>query len=234
MRYLNLAHSDAHVTFFCKNHQGDAVARIIRTCRAFIDAHPSEKFRLRLATGLVGVAAAANEEVLKNEMLMTVLGYGTIFLIVLFTYRSLMAAALMLLPLALANVIANAYMGSRGIGLNLQTLPVITIGIGFGIDYALYVVSRVIEEIPDSGDLEDAVCRALESSGKAVTFTVLVLSLATLAWTASDIRFNAEMGLLLAIWMIVSFLASVTLLPALLLIARPRFLLRGSQLAIGP
>src|SRR5712692_7171100 len=49
MRYLNLAHSDAHVTFFCKNHQGDAVARIFRTCREFIDAHPSEKFRLRFS-----------------------------------------------------------------------------------------------------------------------------------------------------------------------------------------
>jgi hypothetical protein len=223
-RYLNLAHSDAHVTFFCRNHQGDVVARIIQRCREFIAAHPSDKFRLRLASGLVGVTAAANEAVLKNELLMTVLGYGTIFLIVLFAYRSAVAAGLMILPLVLANLIANAYMGWRGIGLNLQTLPVITIGIGFGIDYALYVTSRVIEELPAAADLDSAVRRALETSGKALTLTVVCLALATLAWTFSDIRFNAEMGLLLAIWMIVSFLASVTLLPALLLVFRPRFL----------
>ncbi|MGH7899872.1 MAG: efflux RND transporter permease subunit, partial [Candidatus Binatia bacterium] len=57
-RYLNLAHSDAHVTFFCRNHQGDTVARIIRRCRDFIAAHPSDRFQFRLATGLVGVTAA--------------------------------------------------------------------------------------------------------------------------------------------------------------------------------
>jgi uncharacterized protein len=179
------------------------------------------------------LTAAANEEVLKNEMLMTLLGYGTILLVVFFTYRSLVAALLALVPLLLANLIANAYMGWRGIGLNIQTLPVITIGIGFGIDYALYVTSRVIEELRAAGALDVAVQRALETSGKAIGFTVVCLALSTLAWTASDIRFNAEMGLLLAIWMVVSFLASVTLLPALFLVLQPRFLDRNRLMVEG-
>ncbi|MGH7821265.1 MAG: MMPL family transporter, partial [Candidatus Binatia bacterium] len=129
--------------------------------------------------------------------------------------------------LVLANVIGNATMGWRGVGLNLQTLPVITIGVGFGVDYGVYITSRVIEELPALGTIEAAVRRALESAGKAVTFTAGSLAVATLAWAGSDIRFNAEMGMLLALWMLVSFLAAVTLLPALLLILKPRFLTRS-------
>ncbi len=223
-RYLDLGHQNSHVSFFCRNHQGDTVARLVERCREFIGAHPSEKVRFRLATGLVGVTAASNEEVLKNDLLMSVLGYGAIFVIVLFTYRSLVAALLSLVPLFLANGAANAYMGWRNVGINLQALPVITIGIGFGIDYALYIVSRVIEELRAAESLEAAVQRALETSGKAVTFTVVSFAVATLAWGFSDVRFNAEMGLLLCIWMTVSFLASVTLLPALVISLRPRFL----------
>jgi predicted RND superfamily exporter protein len=231
-RYLNLAHSETPVVFFCRSHQGDVVARLVARCREFIAAHPMRDASFEMASGLVGVTAASNEEVLKNDILMSVLGYGMIFLIVLFTYRSFSAALLMLLPLFLANAVANAYMGARNLGLNLQTLPVITIGVGFGIDYGLYLVSRIIEELEsDESTLDGAIHRAITTSGKAVTFTVLCLSTATLAWTMSDIRFNAEMGLLLAMWMVVSFLASMTLLPALLLVLRPRFLTKRERSA---
>jgi uncharacterized protein len=229
-RFLDLSYTNSHVTFFCRNHQGDSVARIVGRARAFVAAHPSDKVSLRLATGLVGVTAAANEAVVTNDVLMNVLGYGTIFLIVLFTYRSFVAASLMMVPLLLANAVANAWMGWRNIGINLQTLPVITIGIGFGIDYALYIVSRALEELEttetsaDGDAVAGAVERALQTSGKAVTFTVVSFGLATLAWSASSIRFNAEMGLLLFLWMVVSFLAAVTLLPVLLVWLKPRFL----------
>ena len=99
----------------------------------------------------------------------------------------------------------------------------VTVGVGFGIDYALYIVSRIIEEHRLGMGLDDAVRTALATSGKAVTFTALTMILGTLFWTMSSLRFSAEMGLLLALWMGVSFLATMTLLPVLVALFKPRF-----------
>jgi uncharacterized protein len=228
-KYLDPSYTNAHVTFFCRNHQGDTVARIIKRARDFIEQNPSDKIDYRLAGGLIGVTAAANEEILRNDILMNVLGFGTIFVIVVFTYRSFVAAILMMVPLFLANGVINAYLGYRHFGINLQSLPVVTVGVGFGIDYGLYIVSRAIEEYREQADVTHAVRRAVETSGKAVTFTAVSLALATLAWAGSDIRFNSEMGLLLFLWMTISFLSTLSLLPALLVIIRPKFILREGR-----
>jgi uncharacterized protein len=226
VKYLDPSYTNAHVTFFCRNHQGDNVKRVIERCRDFIAANVTDesKVDLRLAGGLIGVTAAANEEILKNDILMNLLGFGTIFVIVVFTYRSFVAAILMIVPLLLANGWINAYLGFMNFGINLQSLPVVTVGVGFGIDYGLYIVSRSVEEYADHGDAEQAVARAVGTSGKAVTFTAISLIIATMSWAFSEIRFNADMGLLLALWMTISFLSTVTLLPALLVIVEPKFM----------
>jgi predicted RND superfamily exporter protein len=175
---------------------------------------------------MIGVTAAANEEIVKNDILMNVLGIATIYLILLFTYRSFAAGVYMLLPLFVSNAFVNAYMSTRNIGVNLHTLPVVTVGIGFGIDYGLYIVSRIIEEIRVCGDLYESVKTALCTTGKGVTFTAVTMVMSTMFWTTSNIRFDAEMGGLLAIWMAISFVASQTLMPVLILIFKPRFITR--------
>jgi hypothetical protein len=223
-KYLDPSYTMAHVTFFLRNHQGDTVARIIKRAREYVERFPSNKVDFRLAGGLIGVTAAANEEILKNDILMNFLGFGTIFLILLFTYRSFVAGILMLIPLFLANGVINAYIGFRNLGINLQSLPVVTVGVGFGIDYGLYIVSRAIEEYRDHRDFVVAVQRGIQTAGKAVTFTAVSLAVSTLAWAFSNIRFNSEMGLLLFLWMTISFLSTMTLLPALMVIVEPKFM----------
>jgi predicted RND superfamily exporter protein len=226
-RFLDPSYTTSHVTFFARNHQGDNVERIIREAEAFVKENPMEKADFRMAGGLIGVTAAANREILKNDILMQLLGFGTIFLIVMFTYRSAVAALTMMIGLFLANGVVNAYMGYRGIGINLQSLPIVTVGVGFGIDYALYIVSRSVEEY--KGDVTEAVRLGLASAGKAVTFTAITLVMATLLWAFSNIRFCSEMGLLLALWMAISFLGSCTFLPALLVLLKPKFFLRAAE-----
>jgi predicted RND superfamily exporter protein len=188
----------------------------------------------RLAGGLIGVLAAANEELVRNDLLMNVLGFGTIYLILLFTYRSFVAGIYMLLPMLISNLFVNAYMSVHGIGVNLHTLPLVTVGVGFGIDYALYIVSRIIEEMRVKHDLEAATKEALCTSGKSVTFTAVTMIMSTALWTFSHIRFDAEMGGLLAIWMGISYVGSQTLLPVLILVLKPKFILReaGERVAV--
>jgi len=189
------------------------------------------KAMFKLAGGLIGVLAAANEELVRNDALMNFLGFFTMWMIMLFTYRSFAAGFYLLAPLFLSNILVNAYMAINDIGVNIHTLPLVTVGLGFGIDYGLYIVSRVIEEIRVRGDLLDSVREALVTSGKAVTFTAVTMIISTAFWISSHIRFNAEMGLLLAIWMGVSYVGSQTLLPVLILMFRPRFIMKESRYA---
>ena len=183
------------------------------------------KAAYRLAGGLIGVLAAANDELVRNDLLMNLLGFGTIYVILLFTYRSFAAGIYMLLPMVISNGFVMAFMSVRGIGVNLHTLPLVTVGVGFGIDYALYIVSRIIEEIRVKHDLYEAVKEALCTSGKSVTFTAVTMIMSTALWTFSHIRFDAEMGGLLAIWMGISYVGSQTLLPVLILIFKPGFIM---------
>jgi uncharacterized protein len=223
-RFMEPNFNNTAIFFYCKNHRGPTIRRIIARAQQFIAENPLQDARFRLAGGLIGVLAAANEEMVRNDVTLNVVGYVTIFLVICLTYWSVVAGIYMIVPLLIANEVVNAYMGARGIGINVQTLPVVTVGVGFGIDFAFYVVSRVREELANVDSIEAATLAALRTAGKAVTFTALTMIAGILFWTFSSIRFDAEMGLLLALWMAVSFLASVTLLPASLVAFAPRFL----------
>lgn len=228
-RVIDYKYRAAPIRFYCTDHKGENIRRVINRAREYIDTHPLETARFRLAGGPIGVLAAANEELLKNDILVNILGFGTIFLVLVVTYRSFMAGVYMITPLLVANAVINAYMGARDIGINIHTLPVVTVGVGFGIDYAFYIVSRMLEEIRRQAALPEAVRLSIATSGKAVTFTAITMILGTLFWTFSSLRFSAEMGLLLALWMGVSFLATVTLLPVLIAVFKPRFIVRERQ-----
>ena len=180
---------------------------MLRTQRFFDEPqHQVPGVHFALAAGIIGELAAANQEIIDNDLLLNVLAFATIYIILLATYRSFMAGIYLLFPLALANAAINAYMGAHDIGININTLPVVTVGVGFGIDYSIYIVSRIIEELAEGHELKLSTYTALVTSGKAVAFTALTLVASVLFWYWSSIRFDAEMGLLLAVWMFVSML----------------------------
>ncbi|MGH7947974.1 MAG: MMPL family transporter, partial [Candidatus Binataceae bacterium] len=219
------------MTVYCKDREGENVQRLVKRTELFFSdpARTVKNVHFALAAGIIGQIAAANQEILDNDLLLNVLAFTTIYLIILFTYRSFMAGIYLLFPLALANAAINAYMGANDIGINVNTLPVVTVGVGFGIDYAIYVVSRIIEERALGRNLEDATFASLTTSGKAVAFTALTLVASVLFWYWSDIRFDAEMGLLLAVWMFVSMLGAMTILPVMIVTFKPRFLEREME-----
>jgi hypothetical protein len=225
-RFIDSKLRAAPIWFYCTDHKSENIRRIINRAREFIAANQIEPARFLLAGGRLGVLAAANEELLKNDILVNVLGFATIFLILVVTYRSFVAGVYMLIPLLVANAVVNAYMGARNIGININTLPVVTVGVGFGIDYGLYIVSRIIEEYKTDRSLPEAVRLAVATSGKSVSFTAITMIFGTLLWMFSHIRFNSEMGILLALWMGISFLATMTLLPVMIVVLKPRFVLR--------
>ena len=228
-------HDATQVTVYCKNREGESVQRVVaRTQNFFKDpTHAVNGVNFALAAGIIGELAAANQEILDNDVLLNVLAFAAIYVIILVTYRSFAAGLYLLFPLILANAAINAYMGAHDIGINVNTLPVVTVGVGFGIDYAIYVVSRIIEELAVGAEIKEATYRALITSGKAVAFTALTLVASVLFWYWSSIRFDAEMGLLLAVWMFVSMLGAMTILPVLIVTFNPGFIRREMRRLIA-
>ena len=120
-------------------------------------------------------------------------------------------------------------MGLKGIGLNINTLPVATIAIGIGVDYGVYFLSRVKEQFGGDQDMWFAIKIAMETTGKAICFTALTVGLGVVFWAFSDIRFQAEMGLLLTLATILHLLGTLILLPALVMVFQPKFITRSAS-----
>lgn len=223
-QYFTPDFTAAPVTFYCHDHAVEHVQSLIRTARDFIDAHPLTHARFRLAGGFIGIMAAIYDEILQSQGLMTLASFLVMLIVVALTYGSLTAGVLLTLPVGCANLIVNAYMAARGIGLDLNTLPVIAVGVGFGIDYGVYITSRAREAIAEGAGMEAALRVSLTGAGRTVAFTAGTLALGTLCFAVTELRFASEMAVLLVIWMLTSAAASLLVLPPLLLVLRPRFM----------
>jgi uncharacterized protein len=119
-------------------------------------------------------------------------------------------------------MLSLAYMALRGIGLNLNTLPVQSVGVGIGVDYAIYIVDRIRQECADTADIDEAVRRAVRTTGMAVSFTATCIVGGIVLWSFSNLRFQAEMAQLLSILMVINMLGAITMVPALYAVFRPK------------
>ena len=155
-------------------------------------------------------------------------------IIILFVAIAFFAGILFVIPLVASNYLTFAYMAYRDIGMNVNTLPISALGIGLGVDYGIYIVSRMKEEYAKVKDYRQASINALSTAGGAVLFTGTTLIAGVIFWYfLSSLRFQAEMGLLLAIWMFVSMLGGMVLIPTVVAIFRPKFIAKAGGPGAG-
>jgi len=224
-RFITPDSRHANIAIYLKDHRGETLRAVEDRLRTFVDQNPMDHARFRLAGGFGGLLAAVNDVIVRTEGLVTLLAFGTVFLFCWLAYRSLLAGVLFLVPLVLSNYLTLSLMGIRRIGLDVNVLPVISLGVGLGVDYGLYVVSRIQEEFQVLGDLRSAILRAIATSGKAVFFTAATMTVSTAFWGFSFLRFQADMGVLLVFWLAISMLGGLVLLPALIHVIRPAFVI---------
>ncbi len=221
--------ASSNVRLYLKNHEGRTLTEVINRVSQFIQDNPKlmDNAVAKPAGGLGGILAAANEVIaVKNHQILFMV-LGLIFILCSVTYRSLFAGFLFTMSLILANFIAFTYMVLNGIGLNINTLPVAALGIGLGVDYGLYIVSRIMETYQVEKDLRKAVTGGVTTAGKAVFFTATMMTAGVIFWWFSPLRFQAEMGFLLGVLMIVNMLVGVFVLPAVISILKPKFIYRS-------
>jgi predicted RND superfamily exporter protein len=206
---------------YLKDHKADTLDRVIAEAEAFIAAQPASDARFLLAAGSAGIDAATNIVVRQAMREMLVWVYGAVLLLCWLTFRSWRATLVAVLPLLLTSMLCEALMVLLGMGVKVATLPVIALGVGIGVDYALYVLAVMLQRIRAGDSIDAAYRAALRFTGRVVLLTGLTLALAVGTWFFSPIKFQADMGILLAFMFLWNMVGALVLLPAL-----ARFLLR--------
>ena len=213
-----------------------SLARAIEQAKTYIDkvAKPEDSVRYLLAGGLLGILAATNENVEWSYRWNLVLILTVILLLNYLTYWSVIGALIVMVPSLIGQPMCEAVMYWLGIDMNINSLPVAAVGIGIGVDYGYYVLSRIVEEHSfgeETGSFDAAIHRALLSTGKTVTFTGLSLTASIVYWLFFPMKFQAEMALLLMFLLGFHLLGALVFIPPILNLIKPSFAFQAAQAA---
>ncbi len=209
---------------YLKDHKADTLTSVVNTVEAFAAQYGSEEIRILNAAGNAGIEAATNIVVKKANVQMLLLVYAAVIALAFVTFRSWRAVICAVVPLMITSVLCEALMVWLNIGVKVATLPVIALGVGIGVDYALYVMTVTLARLKEGMSLSEAYYKALIFTGKVVVLTGITLGIAVATWAWSPIKFQADMGILLAFMFVWNMLGALILLPAL-----AHFLLRPKQ-----
>ncbi|MEM6901602.1 MAG: MMPL family transporter [Pseudomonadota bacterium] len=218
---LNAECSVMPVLIFTEDTRAVTIDRIIDAIDTYVAEHPDDPLTYRLATGNVGVTAAVNDVVEAAQGPILLYVYIAIIALCLAMFRSIRATLCTVLPLTLVSVLCYTLMAQLGIGLKVSTLPVAALGVGIGVDYGIYIFSRLLHHMRAGEALRPAYEHTLNETGGAGIFTGLTLALGVMTWVFSDLQFQADMGLLLAFMFLVNMIGAIVVLPALAALVYP-------------
>jgi len=200
---------------YLRDHKADTLKRVVAHIEAFAQDNNTAEVQFMLAAGSAGIEAATNIVVKDAWRQMLFMVYGAVIVLCFITFRSWRAVLVAVLPLVLTSILAEALMVGLGMGVKVATLPVIALGVGIGVDYALYILSVTLANLRQGKTLSEAYYGALLFTGKVVMLTGFTLAIGVITWVASPIKFQADMGLLLAFMFLWNMLGALVLLPAL-------------------
>jgi len=212
---LNSDCSVMPVILFLQDHKAETINRVVDQVKAVAKELNTDKLQFKLASGPVGVMAATNEAVEAAQLPMMIYVYGAVILLCLISFKSVRATVVVVLPLYVVSTLAQSLMTALDIGLTVSTLPVIALGVGIGVDYGIYILSTMSNQLRNGVSVEQAYLSALTERGSAVLITGVTLAIGVSTWFLSDLKFQVDMGILLTFMFLVNMLAAVIVLPAL-------------------
>lgn len=216
-RVPGIMRSDCSMTavhLYLADHKATTINRVLEAAKEFRAQNSTPGVTVRLASGNAGVLAAINEEVEKSETPMLLYVYAAIALLVFVVYRDLRAVLVCCLPLTIGTFIGYWFMKELQIGLTIATLPVMVLAVGIGVDYAFYIYNRLQLHLANGQPITKAVDQALLEVGVATIFTAITLAIGVATWSFSELKFQADMGKLLAFMFMVNMVMAMTVLPA--------------------
>ena len=230
-RFFDMNYTNATIAVFYKDYTHETIERSIARAKEYIAEHgaQTEHVRYRLAGGLIGILAAVNEEVEWSYRVNLVLILIVVFLLSYATYVSVIGALIVMLPSLVAQPLSEAVMYLFGIDMNINSLPVAAVGIGIGIDYGYYVLSRIVEELSSGVTFDVAIRRMFETTGKTVLFTGVSLTASIIFWVFFPMKFQADMALLLVLLLAFHLMGALMFIPPMVSLFKPRFAIKYAE-----
>lgn len=203
------------VMIFLQDHKAETLSTVVTAVERFAAEHNDQNIRFELAAGNAGIEAATNMVIKQSEPLMLFLVYGIVALLVLWEFKSWRVTVCIMLPLYITSILCEGIMAKLGLGVKVATLPVIALGIGIGVDYGIYIYNKMEYYLEQGLALKAAYFETLKTTGVAVALTGVMLALGVATWIFSDIKFQADMGLLLTFMFLWNMFGAVIMIPAL-------------------
>jgi predicted RND superfamily exporter protein len=203
------------VIAYLSDHRAETLDRVVQAGAEFAAAHSTPQRQFLLAAGSAGIDAATNIVVRQAWTQMLLLVYAAVTVLCFITFRNWRAVVVAIVPLVVTSFLCEALMVGLGIGVKVATLPVVALGVGIGVDYALYLLSVQLAQQRVGVPLREAYRRALRFTGKVVVLVGVTLAAGVVTWAASPIKFQADMGILLAFMFVWNMVGAVILIPAL-------------------
>lgn len=223
------------VSLWYKDNKQETVDIALREVRKALDTIgiDHDTYRIRLGSGTIALQQSINDTVDTYQYIILGLLNLVILISCSWAYRSVVAGVLLLIPVNLSNIFLAAVMVYMGIGLDVNTLPIAAIGIGVGIDYGIYLLSRICEEYQEHEDYGLAIFAAVATTGKAIFFTATIVLIGILPWYfMSELKFLADMGLLLVMVMLINMVIALIVVPLLVWLMKPKFV-SSKDLLVG-
>ncbi|PTU31345.1 efflux RND transporter permease subunit [Stenotrophobium rhamnosiphilum] len=213
---LNNTCSAIALFIFTTDHKAETITHLTDAVKAYSDKFQVDKrIKFRLASGNIGVMAATNEEVRRNELPVVAWVYAVIILFLWLSFRTVSGVLCVILPLGMVTLLGYALMVAMGIGQKVATLPVLAFACGVGVDYGIYSYSVIAAGLRNGMSLEEAYYQKMRSTGKATLFTGLGLATGVALWIFSDLQFQKDMGILLVFGFTTNMIGAIVVLPAL-------------------
>ena len=235
-RYIsNRISDDTCIRVLLKDHTYDTLNEIRDRISAFVAERVTpdpalSNVKVLYVAGIAGLYLGANDVLKQLDFLNITFVLAVVWMFCLFSFRSFVAAFMFLFACVLANFGAFIYMNFRNIGLTIDTIPVISLGIGLGVDYGIYMIARIRDEVMGGMDVDDAIVLALKTTGVAVFNTFLVMIGGIFPWIFSPLLFHSQMSTLLIFLMGTNMIAGCIILPCYLSWARPKFVFGGASM----
>ncbi len=214
--FLNDTCSAIALFIFTTDHKAPTIQALTDSVKHYKkELQRDQRVNLRLASGNIGVMAATNEEVHKNELPVVLWVYAVIALFLWLSFRTLSGVLCVILPLALVTLLGYSLMVELGIGLKVATLPVLALATGIGVDYGIYSYTVIAAGLRNGQSLEEAYYQKMRTTGKATLFTGAGLATGVALWIFSELQFQRDMGILLVFAFTANMVGAIVVLPAL-------------------
>jgi len=214
----------ANIKIDVKDHKAATINELIDKTGKWIEVnHKNPDVSFSYAGGTIGMLAAVNQ-IVKPMLSVNSLSTSALVFLCLVVAYGFMAGWLLFLPLIFRSILVFGILGFLKVGLTAEIIPVVALGIGFGDDFGIYILSRIMDELKEGGgSLKDALIKSMSTSGKAVFFTGLTLTIGIATWMFSGILMQARLGALLAFFMFFNAIGTLVVMPSMIMTVKPKF-----------